>query len=198
MSDQSNRYLETVAQLESELDSTGYALERDPPGKEPELPDRVIRDLTVNEVKDLYDKFLAFHAFLSHQLAKCLIYLGAAEARARVARAEVFQRICADKTYTNAELREGAVLLDEDFQRIDADRLYFKSLFDIQEERRKSMSKIMERLARELALRDGERWGPSPVREHEPSASPASQATSPLPTPPGRRTFRPLHRPPTG
>ncbi len=160
-----SKYLELSApfeelqqRMEADLRQTGFAPKTKPPSSEPELPER-LSQMADNEVKDIYDKTLRFYGYLCDQIARYEPFLVTTKKRLVVIEAEALQEAYDKGTLKNAELRRAHVDRHPAVKSALYDYLYFKQMNAVQEERRKKLSKNIERIYRELAFRHSQRIG---------------------------------------
>jgi hypothetical protein len=148
-------YVETMTALERDLDSSGFSRRDKPAEVEPCLPvTKKVRQMTKDEVSDLYDECLSFHGYLANELAYLNLLKSVTEVKLRKARATAKLAVSKDRALANADAREAAVELDEGVQEAEWEHLQTRALADAHEERRRNLSKTMDRLWRELQLRD--------------------------------------------
>ena len=138
--------------IEADLHSTGFSPLESPPGKEPKFP-KEATSLSTEKLRQLYDDYLSFYEYLTDKIIQTLTYLGPAQAKLTVEKHKVTLEIGSNKAYGNAEMREAAVGCHPTVAELGVDVTYFKTLLEAQEERRKKMSKAMERLYREIMVR---------------------------------------------
>ena len=139
--------------IEQDLLDSGFNSSQNPPGKEPALPAQV-GTMSLQELRDLYDAYLAFYEYLTNQLVQLIPKLAVVQEQLIYKEAKARLRIAKDKEFTNEALRDAAISIDDKV--LDA-RLEVRTINGIkqaQEERRNKMSKTMERLYRELVLRE--------------------------------------------
>lgn len=167
-------------EVKTELASTGFSPREDPPGAEPDLPDGVSR-MNDTELKDLYDKFLQFYTYLSDKATSSTVYLGVTKSRMDVVEANLVMDAHTRKDeLPNAEVRKAFVVAHAAMIASQKDYLFFKQLTDALERRLKKLSKSMDRLYRELMLR-------------QPSTSGGgSYESRDVPKVPIRRAFKPI------
>jgi len=154
-------FLELREQLEGALINTGFNPASNPPSKEPRVTGS-LSDASDRELKNLYDSFLAFYDYLTDELTRCEIYLETTKERADTVHASIVLEANKQNDLTNAEARKSFVLTHPAYIAAKKDYLYFKQLYSAQEQRRKKMSKSMDRLYRELMLRLNEEKYNSP------------------------------------
>ena len=145
-------FLELREQLEGALVKTGFNPAPNPPSKEPRVVGS-LSDASDRELKNLYDSFLAFYDYLTDELTRCEVYLETTKERADTVHASIILEANKQKELTNAEARKSYVITHPAHIAAKKDYLYFKQLYSAQEQRRKKMSKSMDRLYRELMLR---------------------------------------------
>ena len=138
--------------LINDLGKTGFKPQSTPPSEEPRIRRKVSR-MTAPELKDLYDEFLAYYDYLTDQITKWEIYLGTTKEMADTVHGAVLLEIHKDKDLKNAELRKAAVATHPAYLAARKDYLYVKQMHSAQDERRKRISKSMDRIYRELMLR---------------------------------------------
>ena len=139
-------------QLIDDLGKTGFSPQTSPPCSEPRLQDKVSR-MTEHDLKDLYDEFLAYYDYLTDQITKWEVYLGTTKEMADTVHGAVLLNVHKDKALKNAELRKAAVAVHPAYLAARKDYLYVKQMHSAQDERRRRISKSMDRIYRELMLR---------------------------------------------
>lgn len=176
-----DKYDQLRGMLEQDLANTGFNPEREPPGLEPRLP-KGVSSLPQDQLRAHYDDYQAFYEFLTDQLIRILPHLETNRERAKTTLAAVRGEVLANTALTNKEARDSAIETDE---RVTGTRIrvvYLETLQAAQEERRKKMSKAMERLYRELMLR---------TDQHHPAPpAPAPPMPKRFPTPPSTGVSR--------
>ena len=130
-------------------------------------------------MKDLYDEFLAFYEYLTDNIVRCLGFVSVAKARMELKKAEALIAAKKDDSVTNAESRNGFVLTNPAYMAAQQDHIYFKTMLAMHEERRRKISKSMDRIGRELWLRT----------QDEPSANPGGAGIAKKPL---GRSYKPL------
>lgn len=143
-------FLELRETLEKDLRATGFSPDRDPPGTEPVIPEGV-RDLPNEDLKRLYDEYLAFFEYVSDRLAQASSYASISKARLEQVAAEATLSSVREKQLTNAELRKAFVT--KACVGAKRDYVYFKAQVDVHEARLRKISKSMDRIGRELWFR---------------------------------------------
>ncbi|MBP72881.1 MAG: hypothetical protein CMA70_04775 [Euryarchaeota archaeon] len=154
----SDIFLDLKTQLEKELRSTGFNPTAEPPLKEEPEITASLSELPLRELKDLYDCYLVFYGYLTDQITRCLCFLEVTKARQALQYAEAMKRAHSDKSLTNADIRKASVETNVEYIKAKRDYLYFKQLLAAHEERRRKMSKSMDRVGRELWLRTQDRF----------------------------------------
>lgn len=162
--------------LEYDLEASGFS-QSTYRGKEPEPPER-LGALNLETLGDLYDTYLSFYCYTSNLLCRAVNYLGVTDAKVKIAKARALLSIAGNKSYSNAELRDAYVTLDPEVVQTTADYTYFRSSYDAQEERRRKLSKILERIFREMAFRHG--GGIPPMHSQEGGSFDPRQAQNSL------------------
>jgi hypothetical protein len=142
-------FLDLQETLDRDLRATGFAPDDEPPGLEPKFRGSV-SGMHTEEIKDLYDTFLAFHGYVSEQHAQAALNATIAEARWKSLQASFVKESQADSSLRNADLRKAAIATDPNCLSAQRDHVYFKSTAAAHEKRLQRMSKVMARLAREL------------------------------------------------
>jgi len=143
-------FLELRETLEKDLRATGFAPDREPPSEEPRLP-AGLKDLPNEDLKELYDDFLAFFEYLSDQVAKASSYMSVSKARLEAVTATATLASAKDKKLTNADLRKAYVVTA--CLGAKRDYVYFKAKVDVHDARLRKISKSMDRIGRELWFR---------------------------------------------
>ena len=146
--------------LIADLSKTGFKPQVTPPCEEPRLREKVSR-LTEHELKDMYDEFLSYYDYLTDQITKWEVYLGTTKEMADVVHGAVLLEVYENKILKNAELRKAAVVVHPAYLSARKDYLYVKQMHSAQDERRKRISKSMDRIYRELMLRTQDDTGRS-------------------------------------
>lgn len=156
----SDTFLELKTQLERELKATGFSPKAEPPLKEEPTVNSNLSAMSLNQLKDLYDEYLMFYGYLTDQITRCLCFVEVTKARQAQQHAEAMKKAHNDKSLTNADLRKADVETNSAYIRAKRDYLYFKQLLAAHEERRRKMSKSMDRVGRELWLRTQDGFPP--------------------------------------
>lgn len=156
-----------TAAVEADLLATGFVVRSDSAETEPKFP-KELSKLPLEEVKTWYDRYLAFYEYLTEQIIQFSSQLAISEAKLTTLRAlKSAELLRADKTrYSNAAFKEEALLCDNDINEAYSAALYNRMMLDAQEERRKCMSKTMDRIYREINLRTGDSRGIGPQDVH--------------------------------
>ena len=159
MAQTNDKYLEIVGPLfqlpkaiETKLAKTGFRPSIDPPFEEPGLPIK-LSSSTNDELHNLYDKLLCFYGYLSDQLTRQEPYMVTAKKAVEVVTALAFKEAIKQKDLKNADARKAYVETHEFVQKATREYIYFKQLHSAQEERRRKISKFIDRVYRELTLR---------------------------------------------
>jgi len=145
-------FLKLRETIEHDLKETGFHPASAPPCREPSLGGPVA-DRSDRELKGLYDEFLAFYEYLTDNIVRCLGFVSVAKARVDLKKAEGLLAARKDDSLTNAELRSSYIMTEPGYLSAYRDYIYFKTMMSMHEERRKKISKTMDRLGRELWLR---------------------------------------------
>lgn len=177
----SDRFLELKDSIAAELQRTGFNPSPDPPCDEPQIPDKLVK-LETEAVQALCDDFQRFYNFLCDEITRCLMFEEVARARMNAARADAKKRAASDKRLNNDKLRDAWTDSDEDYLDATRDYLFFSQIHEAQEERRRKMSKSLDRLYRELLSR-GNDPGQAP---HHPNRAPMGAG--------GKDAFKPVLR----
>ena len=159
MSDDNDLFLDLRDTLEQDLRATGFSPSKEPPDKEPTIP-KGLSEKPNEFLKSLYDEFLAYYVYLTDQVAQDTYYAAVGKARLELKIAEATKRISTDVKLTNAEHRKSAIVTDHEVLGAQRDFTYFKSKLSVQEDRKRKISKCMDRIGRELWFRT--------QTEHEP------------------------------
>ena len=145
-------FLTLKSTIEQDLEDTGFVLDAGPPSTAPRIKGG-LDGLPFKELKDLYDKFLAFYEYLSDEVTRFIGYTNITKARHDLVEAKVLKRIHASGDYKNAETRKCALLTDPEYMGAQKDYVYCKTMLQTQRERRDKINKSMERLSKEFWLR---------------------------------------------
>ena len=146
-----NGYAAALDQLEQDHASIGL-VPRDRLIAEPQLPES-ISTLPPDQVKELYDQYLAYYDFLTEQLIFREIGLGVAGSNLRHVEAVVLLRVSALPGKSNKDVRDASVLVDLDYRDANEHFAIVSGYVKAVSEKRNVCSKIMDRLYRELMLR---------------------------------------------
>ena len=141
--------------VEEELITLGLASpieEKNIRNRRPVYPEQITK-LTEIELRDNYDLYLGFYEFLTTQLIRFKSSLLVEQHKAKKVRAAAVIDISKDKTLTNADLKAAAVELYGALTEVENEVLYLTNIVEGFEEAKRSASKIMDRLYRELMLR---------------------------------------------
>ena len=152
--DVSEPFLSLQQKIERDLAATGFAPKVTPPFEEPDLPTRLSM-MTETDLKDAYDNLLRFYGYLCDQIGRYEPYLVTTKKRLEAVTGVATLEVSKDKQYTNAGQRDAAVNTNEVVLQAVTDHLYFKQMSGAQEERRKKLSKYIDRVYRELSFRYG-------------------------------------------
>jgi len=147
-----DNYAELGAMLENDLGATGFETKKAPPCEEPNVYGGVSK-LDLSELRDLYDRYLAYYDYVTDQIARLEIYRKTTEKRLELVHADLTLRAAENSKLTNAELRKAFVITSEVYQAAQQDYLYFKQMLAAQERRYRKFSKIKEDVSRELWTR---------------------------------------------
>ncbi|MBT3328163.1 MAG: hypothetical protein HN396_18215 [Gemmatimonadales bacterium] len=147
-----DRFLELKDTVEGELKRTGFDPVVNPPGPEPVLPAR-LAPMKTEDVLGLCDDFQMFYNYLTDEITRCLTFEEVAKARVTFTKATALKAALANKKLTNDKARTAEVDTDDQYLESQVEHLYFKQMHEAQEERRRKISKSMDRLYRELNLR---------------------------------------------
>lgn len=154
-------FLELKDRLEKDLKATGFNPANNPPSVEPSLPAK-LSVLTDDGLRDLYDDFLKYYDYLTDQITRCEVYLGTTKERAAAIYAAIKLEAAQDDRFKNAEARNSFVDVHPAYLAAMQDYLYFKQFHAAQEERRKKISKSIERVSRDLWGRSQDQKGLEP------------------------------------
>ncbi len=157
----SEYFLSVSDRLLQDLKDSGFQLGRQVPAAEPQFPQDTT-GIPPEELRKLYDEYLHFYEYLTDQLIQMQLFVGLSKADYAHTRARVLLQVMRDKRATNADVREALVATNEAVLSSYRDMLYQQAYCDMQEERRKKMSKVIERLYRELMLRSDRYSGAPP------------------------------------
>jgi aspartyl/asparaginyl-tRNA synthetase len=91
---------------------------------------------------------------LTDQITRCEVYLETTKKRVEIVKSELTLQSMNEPSLANAEARKAWVEAHEAHLVVLFDYLYFKQLYAAQEQRRKKMSKSMDRIYREIMSRD--------------------------------------------
>lgn len=165
MSDRLARYKELATpfqklqqKIDEDLAATGFSPQAEPPLEEPELPSR-LSGKTSTELKNLYDDLLRFYGYLSDQTTRYEPFLVTTKKVLETLSAEARKEANSNSSLKNAEARKAYIETHSAVLSATADYLYFKQLNAAQEERKRKLSKYMDRVYRELALRQNHGGG---------------------------------------
>jgi len=145
-------FLDLRETLEEDLRVTGFSPSKEPPGTEPIIPPG-LSSKSNGFLKDLYDEFLSYYAYLTDQVAQDTCYSSVSKARLGLKSAEATKRVASDSKLTNSDQRKAAVETDPDVVGALRDYTYFKAKLAVQEDRKRKVSKCMDRIGRELWFR---------------------------------------------
>jgi hypothetical protein len=149
---QEDIFLILKSTIEKDLEETGFVLDEGPPSVEPKIRGG-IDDLSMVQLKNLYDQFLSFYEYLSDEVTRFIGYVNITKARHDHVEASVLKRIYASGDFKNAESRKCELLTDPIYLGAQKDYLYCKTMLSTQRERRDKLLKSIERLGREFWLR---------------------------------------------
>ena len=166
-------FLELRTRLEKDLRETGFNPEAKPPFSEPKITSP-LSESSDKELRDQYDKFLRFYDYLTDEITRCEVYLGTTKERANTISAAISLEVQEQKNYTNAEARKNAVLVHPAYIIARTDFLYFNQLHSALEERRRKISKSIDRVYREITFRMSD-FKASPYNRSSPSNEPKKQ-----------------------
>ena len=138
--------------IEKDIAATGFYPKENPPGREPTISGG-LENKSKAELKNLYDQFLAYYEYVTDDITRLIGYVSVTKVRLDHASAAAVRRAHANPEYTNADLRKAGATTDPVYVEAQKDNLYFKTLLNMQEERRRKFSKCMDRLGRELWFR---------------------------------------------
>lgn len=175
-------FIELRSTLAKELERTGYRASPEPPIPEPELPRR-LRGYDIDTLVDLVDDFQTFYNYLSDQIAYVLTFEGVTKARVDLQAALAKKAAMQDKRLTNESARAVEAETDDVYLEAVSDYLFFKQDHAQLEERRRKISKSIDRLYRELMHRDSQEY-------HEPPPRYPHHSRGPLPSQYGMKARR--------
>ena len=150
---QKDVFLNLKNTLEQDLESTGFTVDDSPPGEEPKIRGD-LQSLSIESIKEKYDQFMAYYEYVTDEITRLLGYTAITKARMELAHASAVKKAHANKELTNAEIRKAWVTSESEYVEAHRDHLYFKTMLNMQEERRKKFSKAMDRLGREMWFRN--------------------------------------------
>jgi hypothetical protein len=152
-------FLELQDALEKDLAATGFNPDMTARTDEPRIDGR-LSGRTEIALKDLYDDLLNFYDYLSDQITRYILRKDSAKARIAYVRATTARDL--PKSLSNAEARKAYIESHDAVVTVICDHLYFKQMHESLEERRRKISKSIERVSRELYLRNSKFAGPPP------------------------------------
>lgn len=132
-----------AAAIQEDLRNTGFVAPQAPPALEP-LITRPISTMSAGECRVMYDECLAFSEYLTGVLVQLASFYRPAKHKLEVSRA----KLKLEHTKLANDLRDARVIVDTSDQA--AELMYIATMMDAHEERRKKLSKIMERLWRQI------------------------------------------------
>jgi hypothetical protein len=166
------------ATLTEDLRATGFNAEAPIPGEEPCLLQGADQ-MSMSDLKVAYDAYLAFYEYLTTQEIRFSTQLLIQQAKLEFAVASITLQVGKNKSeYPNAEMREAAVKVAPEVVSAGMEVLYLRGMRDALEERRKKLSKTMERLYRELMLRTDRNGPPGMDSFHAQARNFGSQAVT--------------------
>ena len=173
-------FLELQETLEQDLAATGFRPGEEPSGGEPRITGRLSARSDV-VLKDLYDDLLNFYDYLSDQITRFILRKDSAKARVTYIRALTTRN--APSSLGNAEQRKAYVESHADVIAVICDHLYFKQMHESLEERRRKISKSIERIARELYSRNSRHSAPPPTSSNRGQARIPNTGSNPYSAP---------------
>ena len=145
-------FLQLRTIIESDLKSTGFNPDSEPPSVEPRFP-RNLSKMETAAIKELYDDYMSWYEYLTDQLSQDSAFLTVSKARLDTVQAEATKRVAKNKDATNADLRKAHIQTDIEYLGAFQDYTYFKSKVTVQSERRDKVKRSMDRIGRELWFR---------------------------------------------
>lgn len=152
MSEEIDPFVALRDTLEADLKDRGFQLDEHPPAEEPRIREK-LSPKTSRDLSNLYDEFLMYYDYLSNDLTNSKVYYGVTKARLVKITAEVSSEAKKVAELTNPESRKNWVLTHPDVVQGTCDFLYYEQLVEATEERRRRISKSMDRIWRELLSR---------------------------------------------
>jgi hypothetical protein len=154
-------FLDLRETLKEDLRKTGFSPNADGgPGEEPKIPTD-LSSKTNDFLKTLYDEFLSYYAYLTDQVAQDTCDATVSKARLEFKGAQAALKAATDPRLTNADMRKAVVETDAETLGAKRDYIYFKSKLAVQEDRKRKISKCMDRIGRELWFRTQDESEPS-------------------------------------
>jgi hypothetical protein len=142
-------YDELGAMLENDLHTTGFSMKNSPPCEAPNVYGGLSK-LDLSEIRDLYDRYLAYYDYITDQIAGLEIYRKTTEKRLERVHATLTLQASENRKLSNADLRKAWVVVHDTYQAAQQDHLYFKQMLSAQERRYRKLSKVKEDVSREL------------------------------------------------
>jgi hypothetical protein len=143
-------YLDLKDSMEEDLSRSGFNPAKAPPGKEPKAPTN-FSQLGPDTLRTLYDQYIAFYEYISDEITRLEVYVRTTSERTSLIHSHlVLEAMRNKKTLSNAEVRKAWVETQPAYQQALQDSLYFKQMLNAQEQRRRKMSKMMERVYWEI------------------------------------------------
>lgn len=146
-------FFELKDTLDKDLSSQGFDPDKSPPGKEPRIRTKLSAKTSV-QLRDLYDEFLGYYGYLTDVITRCVVFKDITKGRLVSEKARVTLAATKTATLKNAEARKAWVDCHPDVNAATCEYLYFKEMYEATEERRRKLSKSMDRIYRELLLRE--------------------------------------------
>lgn len=144
-------YADVQDALEADLAAIGLTLNT-VQVEQPVFPENV-QDLPERRVKELYDHYLCYYEFLTDQLIFREIGLGIAQENKKYVEAVELLNVTKAMGKSSQDLRDAAVLKSDAYQEASHHLAYLQGFTKGVGEKRSVVSKIMDRLYRELLLR---------------------------------------------
>jgi hypothetical protein len=142
--------------LEKSLGDTGFDPAPEPPSEEePKITTSIAR-MSEEDIGELYDDFLKYYNYLTDEITRCEVFLKTTQYKLKAMEAELKLHANSHSKslgLSNVELRTAWVESHSLYLSCLHDYLYFKQLYAAQDQRRKKMSKSMDRIWRDLTLR---------------------------------------------
>ena len=188
--------------VQAQLESSGF--ERPPKVPEPELPASLEDIESVSGLKRLYDEYLHYYNHVAGLLVRLKPMKDLIKLRASTVQAEATLRAKREHGDMTADLRKAAVECDTAYVGAKLEEVKVTGLVHANDERRKTASKILDRIGRELYYRTGRTQHQDssnnksgrPWTGHQHTEEPRQRVPTTPRTPVASRGSPPRHRPP--